>query len=186
MIILFILFFVIPLFLTFFDIRFFGIIAGYGIFEIWRIWSTVTGVEWVPTPVHIVDKMLKLANVKRNNIVYDLGSGDGIIVLKAAKLGAKAVGVEIDPFRVLISRVKAKLVSLDKNAKFIQANFFKTEVRNADVVTVYLLPRTMEKIENKLRRELKKGSRVVSYRFAFKNWKPLKIDKENKIYLYKV
>lgn len=184
--IMWILFFFIPLFLGISDSRFLNITIGFLIFEIWRVWTRLTGVEWVPSPNHIVDKMLKLANVKRNSLVYDLGSGDGKIVLRAAKLGARAIGVEIDPLRVLISKIKIKLFKLDKHAKIVHGNFFKTDVKNADVVTLFLLPNVMEKLENKLRNNLRKGARIVSYRFVFKNLKPIKSDEENRVYLYKV
>ena len=134
----------------------------------------------------IVDKMLQIAQVTKNDVVYDLGCGDGRIVISAAKMGARSVGVEFDPLRVLISRIKVNLARLKDLAKIERGNFYKTNVRNATAVTLFLLPKTMEKIENKLRKELRKGARVVSYRFAFKNWEPVKIDRKNKIYLYKI
>ena len=179
------LFFVMPLSLSMIDIRFFAIVMGFLITEIWRTMSHFFGGEWVPTPDFIVDKMLKTSGVKRNDVLYDLGSGDGKIILKAAKSAGKTIGIEIDPLRVLISRIRIKLSNLN-NVKVIQDNFYKINVRNADVVTLFLLPKTMERIENKLRKELRKGARIVSYRFVFKNWKPIKIDETNKIYLYKV
>ena len=135
-------------------------------------------------PVKRKSYMKQVADVKKDDIVYDLRSGDGKIVIAAAKLGAKTIGVEIDPIRILISRIQIKLKGLDNRAKIIQGNFFRTDIRNADFVTLFLLSKTMEKIENKLRKELRKGARVVSYRFVFKNWKPVKVDRENKIYLY--
>ena len=179
-------FFFIPLLLALIDSRMFVFPTGFLLFELWRMWTHPFGVEWVPSPQGIVDRMLKLADVKKGDVVYDLGSGDGRIVISVAKRGAKAVGVELDPLRVLISRIKIKLSGLENKAKILYGNFYKTDVKNVNVITAFLLPKTMEKIENKLRKELRKGSRVVSYRFVFKNWKPLKIDKENKIYLYKV
>lgn len=183
---LILLVFIGPLALSVFDGRMLIFPVAFLIYEIWRIWSHFSGGEWVPTPDKIIDRMLKLAKVSKDDIVYDLGSGDGKIVLKAAKLGAKAIGVEIDPLRVLVSRLKLKLSRLDKNAKIVYGNFFEIDVKNADVVTLFLLPKTMVKIENKLKKELGKGARLVSYRFTFKSWKPVKIDKESKIYLYRI
>ena len=180
------LWFFIPLFLALLDSRMFVLPIGFLIFEIWRMWTHPFGVEWVPSPQRIVDRMLKLARVKKDDVVYDLGSGDGRIVVSAAKIGAKAVGVELDPLRVLIGRIKIKLTGSENKAKIEHGNFYKANVKNANIITLFLLPKTMEKIENKLRKELRKGARIVSYRFVFKNWKPLKVDEENKIYLYKV
>ncbi len=180
------LFFFIPLFLSIYDNRMFFLPIVFLMSEVWRVWTHFIGGEWVPTPQRIVDKMLKIAKVNKNDTVYDLGSGDGKIVLAAAKVGSKSIGVEIDPIRVLISRIKIKLSRLDKLTEVVRKNIFETNIKDADVITLFLLPKTMEKLENKLRKELRKGARVVSYRFVFKNWKPVKIDGENKIYLYKV
>lgn len=179
-------FFFIPLFLSVYDGRMLFLPVVFLISEVWRVWTHFIGGEWVPTPQVIVDKMLKLAKVGRDDVVYDLGSGDGKIVFSAARLGAKSIGIEIDLLRVLVSRIKIKLAKLDELAKIVQEDIFKANVKEADVVTLFLLPKTMEKLESKLRKELRKGARIVSYRFVFKNWKPVKIDKENKIYLYRV
>lgn len=178
--------FFIPLLLALLDRRMFVLPIGFLLFEIWRMWTHPFGVEWVPSPQRIVEKMLKLGKVSRNDIVYDLGSGDGRIVISAAKLGARAIGVELDFLRVLIGRIKIKLARLENKARIDQGDFYKADVKNATVVTLFLLPKTMEKIENKLKKELRKGARVVSYRFVFKDWEPAKIDEENKIYLYKI
>lgn len=180
------LFFFIPLVLSIYDNRMFFLPVVFLMSEAWRVWTHFIGGEWVPTPQMIVNKMLKIAKVNKSDTVYDLGSGDGKIVLSSAEFGAKSIGVEIDPIRVLISRVKIKLAGLTKLVRIVQKNIFEVNVKEADVVTLFLLPKTMEKLENKLRRELRKGARVVSYRYVFKDWKPVKVDEENKIYLYKV
>lgn len=179
------LLFFIPIGLTIFDNRMITFAVGFLIYEIWKTWSHFSGGEWVPTPQNIIDRMLKIAQANKNDVVYDLGSGDGKIILSAAKLGATAVGIEIDPLRVLLSKIKIKLARLD-NAKVELGDLYKSDARSATIVTLFLLPKTMAKLENKLRKELRKGTKVVSYRFIFKNWKPVKIDETNKIYLYKV
>src|SRR3989338_8483993 len=132
------LFFFIPLFLALLDSRMFSIPIGFLIFEIWRMWTHPFGVEWVPSPQGIVDRMLKLAKVTRKDVVYDLGSGDGRIVISAAKIGAKAIGIEFDPIRVLISRIKIKLARLESKAKIEHGNFYRANVTNASVVTLFL------------------------------------------------
>ncbi len=172
------------LLLTIFDNRFFPIFIGTFIFEAWIMWTRSIGGEWVPTPQKTVDRMLKIAKLKKNEIVYDLGSGDGKIVISAAKLGARAVGIEIDPLRIFMSRIKIALENVGDLAVVRRGDLFKANVKSADVVTLFLLPKTMEKLESKLRKELKKGARIVSYGFSFKKWKPVKTDRKNKIYLY--
>jgi len=179
------LLFFIPIGLSIFDNRMITLALGFLIYEIWRTWSHFFGGEWVPTPQNIVNRMLKAAQVNEDDTVYDLGSGNGKIVLSAAKLGANAIGIELDPLRVLISKIKIKLAGLN-NAKVELGDLYKANIRDASVVTLFLLPKTMEKIETKMRKDLRKGTRIVSYRFVFKGWKPVKIDKTNKIYLYKV
>ncbi len=175
--------FFIPIILTVLDSRMLILAIGFLVYEIWRTWSHFSGGEWVPTPHKIVDRMLKLAKVTKDDVVYDLGSGDGKIVSSVAKLGAEAIGIELDPLRVLISKIK--LVGLS-NAKIELGNLYNANIKDASVVTLFLLPKTMEKIETKLKKELRKGTRIVSYRFTFKNWKPMKVDGKNKIYLYEV
>jgi predicted RNA methylase len=177
--------FFIPLILSIFDNRMFFLPLTFFVSEVWRVWTHFIGGEWVPTPQRIVDKMLELARVKKSDIVYDLGAGDGKIVISAAKLGAKSTGIEIDPIRVLMGKAKLRLNRLN-NAEIKLGNLYKVDLKNVTVVTLFLLPKTMQKIERKLRKELKKGSRIVSHKFAFKNWKPVKVDQENKIYLYNV
>ena len=177
------LLFFIPIGLSIFDNRMITLALGFLIYEIWRTWSHFFGGEWVPTPQNIVNRMLKTAQVNANDTVYDLGSGDGKIVLSAAKLGARTIGIELDPLRVLISKIKLSGLN---NAKIELGDLYKANIKDATVVTLFLLPKTMEKLETKLKKDLRKGTRIISYRFVFKNWKPTKVDNENKIYLYKV
>lgn len=179
-------FFFIPLILGILDSRLILLPLVFLIFETWRMWTHSTGGGWAPTPQNIVEMMLKLSKVKKNEVVYDLGSGDGRIAIEAAKIGAKGVGIEIDPLRVFISMLRIKLAGASTNAKIIHGDMMKANIKDADVVVLFLSPKTMEKIETKLRRDLKKGARIVSYRFTFKRWKPVETDRENKIYLYKV
>ena len=142
------------------------------------------GAPWVPTPKKIVRKMLTMAEVKPGEVVYDLGSGDGRIVMIAAnEFGANAVGLEINPLWVLWN----KLISLrSRNVKIIWANFFNVDLGKADVVTLYLWQDTNDRLKSKLEKELKRGSRVVSHAFIFNGWAPDKIDNKLKIYSYRV
>lgn len=140
------------------------------------------GAPFVPMEPKVVEGVMKLVEVKKDEIFYDLGSGDGRLVIAAALRGAKAYGIEIDFLRVWYSRVWIYLLRLSKNAKIIQKNIFDVDLSNADVVCLYLLPETNEKIQNKLKKELKKGTPVVSVAFTFSGWQPEKIDPRGTIY----
>lgn len=131
-------------------------------------------------------KILKLAGVKKGSRFYDLGSGDGRLVLAAAKLGADSFGIEQSFLRVLWSRWKArKLVSPDNyrgNLKFIHGNIFSQNYSDADIIYFYLLQKAADKLETKLRNELPKNSIVIIKADHFKNWDPIKIQGDFCIY----
>ncbi|MCU0551059.1 MAG: class I SAM-dependent methyltransferase [Leptolyngbya sp. Prado105] len=131
-------------------------------------------VPYVPTPVEVVMGMLELAQVGKNDIVYDLGSGDGRLVITAAqKFGAKrGVGVEINPGLVNQSNANARREGVSDRVRFVQQDLFQTDFSEASVVTLYLLPRINLQLRPKLISELKPGSRVVSHAFAMGDWQP--------------
>ncbi len=129
-------------------------------------------VHFVPTPHEVVAAMLKVAQVRKNDVLYDLGSGDGRIVITAAKkYGTRGTGIDIDSVRVAEGRLGAKKAGVAAKAKFQQADLFQTDLRDATVVTLYLLPTLNVKLRPKLYAELKPGSRVVSHAFDMGNWK---------------
>jgi SAM-dependent methyltransferase len=130
-------------------------------------------VPYVPSPNPVVDGMLKLAGVKAGDTVYDLGCGDGRIVIAAAKdHGAKGVGVDIDPERIQEARANAKTANVEDKVKFQQNDLFKADIADATVVTLYLLPSVNERLKPKLLKELKPGTRIVSHSFDMGDWKP--------------
>jgi SAM-dependent methyltransferase len=134
-------------------------------------------VPYVPTPDAVVQSMLKLANVQKSDTVYDLGCGDGRIVITAAKLyGAHGVGVDINPERIREARANAKQAGVEDLVKFVEADLFDADIHNATVVTLYLLPSINLKLRPKLMRDLKPGTRVVSHAFDMGDWKPEKED----------
>jgi ribosomal protein L11 methylase PrmA len=131
--------------------------------------------------------MLKLADVKSSDVVYDLGCGDGRIVIMAAqKFGAQATGVDIDPERIREARENARKAGMTSRVKFIQQDLFEADIRPASVVTLYLLPGVNLKLRPKLLKDLKPGSRVVSNSFDMGDWKPDKEIDHNgrKLYLW--
>jgi ribosomal protein L11 methylase PrmA len=130
-------------------------------------------VPYVPTPQVVVEKMLEVAAVTKDDVVYDLGSGDGRIVITAAKkYGVRGVGVDIDPDRVKEANANALQAGVADRAKFIEQDLFKTDLKEASVVTLYLLPEVNLRLRPKLWQELKPGTRVVSHAFDMGDWKP--------------
>lgn len=144
-------------------------------------------VPYVPTPPEVVEQMLKLAGVKKGDVVYDLGCGDGrIVVMAAQKFGARGVGIDINPERIEEAKQNAAAAGVSDRVKFIQGNLFDADIHEATVVTLYLLPSVNLKLRPKLQQDLKPGSRVVSHSFDMGDWKP---DKEvefngRKLYLW--
>lgn len=130
-------------------------------------------VIFVPTPNEIVDTMLKMAAVTKKDTVYDLGCGDGRIVITAAqKYGARGVGVDIDPDRVAEATDNAQKAGVAGRVKIVRGDLFQTDLSPATVVTLYLLTELNLKLRPKLLRELNPGTRVVSHAFSMGDWKP--------------
>jgi ribosomal protein L11 methylase PrmA len=130
-------------------------------------------VIFVPTPQEVVDAMLKLAKVTKNDVVYDLGSGDGRIPITAAKTyGARGVGIDIDPTRIKEATENLKTSGMGDRVKFLNQDLFTTDISEATVVTLYLLPTLNLKLMPKLNKELKPGTRIVSHAFDMGDAKP--------------
>jgi precorrin-6B methylase 2 len=134
-------------------------------------------VPYVPTPHAVVDKMLEVAKVGPNDVVYDLGCGDGRIVIAAAKKGARAVGIDIDEQRIREAKSNAAAAGVADRVQFRQEDLFKTDFREATVVTMYLLTSVNMRLRPRLLAELKPGTRIVSHAFDLGDWKPLETHK---------
>jgi precorrin-6B methylase 2 len=126
-------------------------------------------VVWVPTPQELVNKMLEIAEVTPQDFVIDLGSGDGRTVITAAKIGAKAMGVEYNPDMVALSKENARKEGVGDKAEFIQADLYETDLSKATVITMFLLPEINLKLRPKLL-ELEPGTRIVSNTFTMGDW----------------
>jgi len=162
-----------------------AIIISALIFGIFVIWSAPLGAGWEPTSRRKVRKMLEMSGAGPSDVIYDLGSGDGRIVVEAARrFHARAVGVEADPFRVLISQLMISLLHLEGQTKIIWGNFFRVDLSEATIVTTFLSQGTNRKLESKLIAELKPGTRVVSYEWTFDGWTPTARDARNHLSLY--
>lgn len=130
-------------------------------------------VPFVPTTDAAVHAMLKLATVTRSDVVYDLGCGDGRLVIAAAKeYGARGVGVDIDPERIREAKENARKSGVESLVRFEESDLFKADIHEASVVTLFLLSSINEKLRPKLVRELKPGTRIVSNTFRMGDWKP--------------
>jgi len=128
---------------------------------------------YYPTPETIVERMLKLAGLKPGEKLYDLGSGDGrIVILAAQKFGADATGVEIDPELAKDSTEKIRTLGLEKKARILRGDILRQDYSSADVLAVYLLPRSNERLRPLLEKQLRNGTRVVAHDFVFRGWTP--------------
>ena len=128
-----------------------------------------------------------MGNVGPGDVLFDLGSGDGRILTMASKeFGAKAVGIEINPFLILWTKIKTVFSGLSGKVDVIWGNFFNQNLAKANVVTLYLLQGTNQKLKPKLEKELQPGTRIVSHVFTFDGWEPEKVDLDWKIYMYRI
>jgi tRNA G37 N-methylase Trm5 len=143
-------------------------------------------VIFVPTPQEVVDAMLEMANVTKNDVIYDLGSGDGRIPITAAKkFGARGIGIDIDPQRVKEANENLKQSGVSDKVKFLNQDLFETNISEATVVTLYLLPSLNIKLMPKLQKELRPGTRIVSHSFDMGDqWPPEKTQDVNGRMIY--
>lgn len=136
-------------------------------------------VRYEPTPPRVVEAMLELAQVGVNDVVYDLGCGDGRLVIAAAQLGAHGVGVDIDPQRIAAANANARQAGVDGRVQFVEQDLFTADIRDATVVLLYLSPSVNLKLRPKLLRELRPGTRLVSHSHDMGDWKPDKTVRVN-------
>jgi SAM-dependent methyltransferase len=135
--------------------------------------TRVPDVQYVPTPDNVVAEMLRLTGVRKDDVVYDLGCGDGRLVITAAKrFGARGVGIDIDPQRISESQANARKAGVTKRVKFLEQDLFEADIREASVVTLYLLPKLNVELRPKLLHDLRPGTRIVSHDFDMAEWRP--------------
>jgi len=134
-------------------------------------------VPYVPTPQEVVTHMLKLAQVGPNDVVYDLGAGDGRIVITAAQqFGARAVGIDLDPVRIEEAQANAQRAGVSDRVQFIEQDLFTANISEATVVTLFLRPSLNLRLRPKLWRELKPGTRIVAHLYDMGDWRPDKVE----------
>lgn len=148
------------------------------IFFLYMCIASITGAPFVPTQHATAAAMIRLAEITKESRVYDLGSGDGKLLLLAAKKGARVTGFEINPLLVLVSNIRG----VNTHWK----NFWNADIHDADVLFVYLLPWKMDRLADKIKRECKAGTLIVSNSFIFPKWKILRQDPVNHVYVFRV
>jgi SAM-dependent methyltransferase len=147
-------------------------------------WTNFLGAPWAPSSMRTVHKMLTIAEVSHDDLVYDLGCGDGRTIITAARrYGARAVGIEVDPLRYLWCQVLVSIFRLRDRVQVIFGDFFSQDLSDADVVACYLLQDTNNKLEKKFDKELKPGTRVVSNTFIFWGMQKIREDGDVRLYL---
>lgn len=142
---------------------------------------------WWRTNSKIARSIIKTANIDKDDYIYDLGCGDGTLLLTAGKqVGARGVGVEIDPARVFVARIRMMSSKLKGKIVIKRGDLFKENISQATVVVVYLVPKTLGRLEEKFRNELKEGTRIVSFVYPIDYFPEVASDKKNQVYVYKV
>lgn len=148
-------------------------------------WTTYKGSPWVPTSMKMARKMLELAEIQPDELVYDLGCGDGRIAIMAARMyQARVVGIELNPLLWIWCQMMITILGLRSRVKIILGNFYDRDMSDADVVVCYLLPNTNKKLEYKLIRELDPGTRVISNTFLFYQTRLAKRDGKALLYIF--
>jgi len=157
------------------------------IYGLWFIIPVLSGLPWLPTTPGRVRRALELARVQPGELVYDLGSGDGRVLITAARdFGARAVGIEISPLHCLVSRFLALANGLNQRVSVRLGDFYSADLRDADVVFAFMTSRQALRLQPTLPARLKPGARLVTISFDFDGWLPTSIDRENLIFLYEM
>ena len=153
--------------------------------KISTLWPKKYNAPWIPVPMDSVHKMLQLAEAGPEDRVYDLGCGDGRIIITAAReYGTQAVGIELDPIRYLWCQMLISVLGLRKRVRIIYGDLFEQDLRLANIVTCYLGQNTNETLQDKFINELRPDTRIISYNFTFPKLNPLSQDDEAGLYFY--
>ncbi|MCX8028836.1 MAG: class I SAM-dependent methyltransferase [Brevinematales bacterium] len=171
------------IFLSFYyNLWFVGII--FVILNVSLLWTWKLGAAWDPTPMRVINKVLNYLEPKPTDVIYDLGCGDGRFIIEAVKkYNCKAVGIEIDPIRYLITKIRVKKLGLKDKIKVVWADFFKYPINEATIVFCFLTEEANRKLEIKLSKELSYGTIIVSYIWRFYGFQLLNVI-DNEIFFY--
>ena len=145
------------------------------------------GAPWHPLSKKNISRIIKFANIKSGEVIYDLGSGDGRILIAAAKQScARGIGVEIDPIKVWLSRYLITRSNLAKKIKIYRGNIYNFDISDADVIYLYLTHQALDRLFPEILNRIKPSARIVCYRFCIRNLAPIKINKDKNLFLYQV
>lgn len=158
----------------------------FAVFILFLTLAFVTGAPFVRSNKKAVDAMMRLAKIKKGAKVYDLGSGDGTLLFRAAALGAKAVGLEINPFLVVWSQFRILFSHQQSHVRVKWQNFWQAELHDADVVFVYLLPWRMDRLETLLKTQCKHGALIISNSFIFPKLRKIAADETAHVYAFQI
>lgn len=166
-----------------------GISLLFVVIPLWKYYTYNLGAPFIPLGAWDVLRCLSLAGTSQNDVVYDLGCGDGrVCITAAAEYDAKAVGIEIDPLRYFYSKFWVKVLRLDDKVKIVFGDFYKADIKDATVVHIFLTEEGNNKLASLLPKKLNTGTRVISVAFPINEWKPEKIQREGcflgPLYLY--
>ncbi len=165
---------------------FFIVQFGFVIYLLYFLVTFIIGAPFVPSSNATAQSMAKLSEIKPGMHVYDLGSGDGRLLFLAAQKGAHAVGYELNPILAFFTIIRALLTGNHKKISVYCKNFWNADIRDADVIFVYLLPWHMERLGKKLQKELRSGTIIVSNSFIFPHWKIIREDRANHVYVFRI
>ena len=155
------------------------------LYALWLLTPVFYGLAWLPTEHRRIRKALELARLRRGETLYDLGAGDGrILIIAAREFGAQAVGIEISPLHCFVAWLSARFNQL--NITIRREDFFKADLRDADVVFAYMTSKQAKPLRLRLESQLRPGARVVTVSFDFDGWQPTAVDRENLIFLYQM
>jgi len=158
----------------------------FAIFFFYLCLAFITGAPFVPSTNQVSESMIKLAHIKKGTKVYDLGSGNGKLLFRAAQLGATAIGFEINPFLVLFSYIRSFFSPYKNSVHTYWKDFWNANLRNADVVFIYLLPWKMDALEKRLQKNMRKGALIVSNSFIFPHIPCIRKDEMNHVYVFQI
>lgn len=161
---------------------FLGVHLFLAILVFFLVLAFITGAPYVPTTNSVARSMIELAHIKNGMTVYDLGSGDGKLLLLAAEQGARAIGIEINPFLVCLSRARA----FGKNISVRWGSFWNADLGNGDILFIYLLPWRMDNLAKFLKDRCRPGTLIVSNSFVFPNWPVIRQDKNHHVYVFRI
>lgn len=153
------------------------------------VYAGLIGAPWVPTKKKDISRFIKIADIERGQVMYDIGCGDGRLVMAAARVGADARGLEISLLPYGLAKLRALIYGRSLKAKIFYKDLWKTDISDADVVYVWLMPAAMPKLKQKFEAELKPGAKVVAYIWPMDGWSPVKTSKQKDsadIFLYEM